>query len=226
MIKEVPRNWFVDGLSVEFFNAGALALVAAVLAVLFLFRAMKQFRRVRYRNRPRPQFRQWPKRDLGAMPSQVALVPVQNQTGDARQSQIQSVIRAEFVKKRIMNFSEYQLFLQLDAMFQGQPAGFRMFPQVPLGGLIESEDREAFFSIMHKRCDFVIVKRNGEPAAVIEYQGYGHFQNNSAQRDEMKRLALKKAGVPTIEVIPDYQWERVQWEIRKELGMPQVPVPS
>lgn len=118
-----------------------------------------------------------------------------------------------------MNLSEYELFLQLDKMFSDRPSGFRLFPQVSLGGLIDSQDQEAFFAVMNKRCDFVVVARNGEPAAVIEYQGHGHFQGNSAQRDEVKRMALKKAAVPTIEIIPGYQWERVELEIRKELGL-------
>ncbi len=219
MIKQVPGNSILDELSLDLINPGMLALVMLVLALLFLKRAIKYYRSANDRLDRRPPFRFWRKYTGQPVHRQNVATALQGQTGDTRQSQIQNVIRADFFKKRIMNFSEYQLFLQLDAMFQGQPAGFRMFPQVPLGGLIESENRDAFFSVMHKRCDFVIVRRNGEPAVVIEFQGYGHFQNNSAQRDEVKRIALKKAGVPTIEVIPDYEWPQVEREIWKELGI-------
>ncbi len=219
MIKQVPGTSGFDSWLNSFGGKDALLLAfgGLVLAVLLLVTIFRLVRRLR--NKSSRDDRAWrpPMRNLRPWKPRVVVPfkPVEPE----RPSEIKRVLGAEFTKKRIMNHSEYQLFLQLDAMFRDRPGGYRLFPQVPLGGLIDSQDRDAYFGVMHKRCDFVIVANSGEPAAVIEYQGHGHFQGNSAQRDEVKRIALKKAGVPTIEVIPDYQWPQVEREILKELGL-------
>jgi hypothetical protein len=54
----------------------------------------------------------------------------------------------------------------------------------------------ATHAINSKRCDLLLADRRGMPVAVLEYQGSGHGIGGTAgQRDDIKRQALKRAGV-------------------------------
>ena len=117
-----------------------------------------------------------------------------------------------------MNGEEYGLFKQLERLVSRNTEGLRLFTQVSLGEILQSNDRDAFFSINSKRCDFLIIDKFGDALVVIEYHGSGHFQGDSSNRDEIKRLALKKASIPTVEVILGYKWIDVESELKKELG--------
>ena len=64
-----------------------------------------------------------------------------------------------------------------------------------MGEFLESIDKEAYFAINSKRVDFLIVDKKGYAVIVIEYQGQGHYQDNAAKRDAVKREACRKAGV-------------------------------
>lgn len=132
--------------------------------------------------------------------------------------EIQRILYAKFQKKRLMNKEEYGLYLQLERLIESNTDGMRLFSQVPLGEILRSDDSDAFFCINSKRCDFVVIDRKGEALIALEYHGSGHFQGNSSVRDEVKRLALKKASIPTIEILIGYRWAEVEREIRKELG--------
>jgi hypothetical protein len=67
------------------------------------------------------------------------------------------------------------------------------------------ERRRGHASINSKRLDFAVIDRRGLLVAAIEYQGSGHYQDRSFMRDAVKREALRKAGVPMVEVAADYQ---------------------
>ena len=119
--------------------------------------------------------------------------------------------RATFRKSRIMGRGEYELFrAALSVTRQAMPGGqfpFYVFPQVSLGQIIrtsaadEWQADQAHRSINSKRCDLLIADRNGDPVAVLEYQGSGHDIGGTAKRrDEIKRIALKRAGVRYIEI--------------------------
>ena len=138
---------------------------------------------------------------------------------------MQRILYASFQKKRLMNKEEFRLYVQLERLIGSNTNGMRLFSQVPLGEILRSNDSDAFFCINSKRCDFVIINRNGEALVALEYHGSGHFQGNSSMRDEVKRLALKKAAIPTIEVLIGYQWVEVERELRKELGAGLRPLP-
>ena len=137
---------------------------------------------------------------------------------------IQHVMGATFQKKRLMNSEEYGLFKQLERMLRRNTQGLRLFSQVSLGEIIQSTDRTAFLRINSKRCDFVIIDRFGNALVVIEYQGSGHFQGDSSHRDEVKRLALRKASIPTVEILFGYEWLDVESELKKELGEVFLPI--
>ncbi len=126
---------------------------------------------------------------------------------------IDKVNSASFQKKKLMNQEEYKLFKELEPMFNAHPRKMRLFCQVSLGEILASEDDPGFFAINNTRCDFLVIDSSGWPVVVIEYQGSGHFQGNSAERDEVKRIALKKAGVPTVEVLSNFHWPTIEKEI-------------
>ena len=114
--------------------------------------------------------------------------------------QLTAVKRAAFEPRAIMNRSEFKRFTWIDEWARGRP--YRLFTQVSYGEVIRSADRDAHASINSKRADFVLVDEAGIPACVIEYQGTGHHRGNAAARDEVKRAALAKAGVPLVELYP------------------------
>ena len=114
--------------------------------------------------------------------------------------QLIAVRRADFEPRPILNKSELRRFAWIEDWARGGP--YRLFAQVSYGEVIRSPDREAHASVNSKRADFVLVDAAGMPAAVIEYQGSGHGQGNAAARDEVKRAALAKAGVPLVELFP------------------------
>ncbi len=58
----------------------------------------------------------------------------------------------------------------------------------------------AYQLINAKRVDMLIVDREYWPVAAVEYQGSGHHLGNAAQRDAIKREALRKAGIDFLEV--------------------------
>jgi very-short-patch-repair endonuclease len=72
---------------------------------------------------------------------------------------------------------------------------------------------DAFHSINAKRLDFAVFDRRGTLVVAIEYQGTGHFQGTAVQRDAIKRAAVEKAGVPFIEIFPDF----VPRDVRRRL---------
>ena len=131
---------------------------------------------------------------------------------------IQYVLAATFQKKRLLNLEEYRLFQQLEGLIDRNTQGFRLFAQVSLGEILQTSDRTAFLKINSKRCDFLIIDRQGNALVVIEYHGRGHFQGDSSHRDEVKRLALRKASIPTVEILFNYEWLDVESELKKELG--------
>ena len=112
---------------------------------------------------------------------------------------------------RIMGRGEYELFrAALNVTGQQMPRGalpFYVFPQVALGQIIRTEpatgpeaDR-AYRAINSKRCDLLLADMRGNPVAVLEYQGSGHeIGGTAAQRDEIKRMALSRAGVRYVEI--------------------------
>ena len=186
------------------------ALFAALIAILLALRAIE-------RQRPHPF---WKKRKYFFSQSAYQrggsnLRVVQN---SPKIPDIQQVLTATFQKKRLMNGEEYGLFKQLERLVSRNTEGLRLFTQVSLGEILQSNDRDAFFSINSKRCDFLIIDKFGDALVVIEYHGSGHFQGDSSNRDEIKRLALKKASIPTVEVILGYKWIDVESELKKELG--------
>jgi len=113
-----------------------------------------------------------------------------------------------FSKQRIMSSNgEVALFYAARTVTgQTAPNGdypFYVFPQVSLGELVRTSpktpsaarrSKDAYLAINSKRCDIVLADNTGLPVAVFEYQGAGHHSGTASLRDEVKRLAVTRAG--------------------------------
>ncbi|MCW3783884.1 DUF2726 domain-containing protein [Defluviimonas salinarum] len=129
-----------------------------------------------------------------------------------------------FRKVPVLNRSETRLHSilarNLEPLFGG---GSQLLAQVSLGEFLRSDDRGAFLSINSKRADFVVVDRDFNPVATIEYQGKGHYgwtreaAADARRRDGIKRMALTSAGIPMIEIPADYNERSVLASVRAAL---------
>ena len=103
---------------------------------------------------------------------------------------------SSYKKQKIMNSPEYSIFFKLSKILKDD---FYIFPQVALGEVLTSEDGHA--AINAKRVDLLIVDSAGFAVAAIEFKGagkHGHYQANAVERDAVKYIALKKAGIKYI----------------------------
>lgn len=117
--------------------------------------------------------------------------------------QLNAVRSSEFRKRPLMNKSEYSVFCKLEKLLSASHRGYRIFSQVSLGEILGSDDKQAYLAIS-KRADFVIIDWSGQPIAVVEYHGSGHFQGDAVVRDAVKREACASAGIAFIELTASY----------------------
>ena len=145
--------------------------------------------------------------------------------------QLEAVIRQQvsFYRRRVMNRGEYDLFrAAMGVTGQQLPGGafpFYVFPQVSLGQIIGTQDpgkpesEAAYRAINSKRCDLLLADRSGNPVAVLEFQGSGHDIGGTAKRrDEIKRIALERAGVRFIEIADGTTPFEIQRTVRELLA--------
>ncbi|WP_158530720.1 DUF2726 domain-containing protein [Pantoea sp. 3_1284] len=118
--------------------------------------------------------------------------------------QLNAVRCSEFRKRPLMNKSEYSVFCKLEKLLSASHRGYRVFSQVSLGEILGSDDKQAYLAINSKRADFVIIDWSGQPIAVVEYHGSGHFQDDAVVRDAIKREACASAGIAFIELTASY----------------------
>ncbi|MBS0250928.1 MAG: DUF2726 domain-containing protein, partial [Proteobacteria bacterium] len=98
-----------------------------------------------------------------------------NEVADPKK-QLGFVSKVEFEARPLLNRSEFQLLLVLEAVAREVDAGHRVMAQTCYGEFLrlkrgprnDNADR-AYRSINSKRADFVIVDSAGYPAAVVEY---------------------------------------------------------
>ena len=119
--------------------------------------------------------------------------------------QLRLVMGARFEKRSLLSRSEAYVLYAAERAINTAAADlkWRVMAQVSLGEVLSSPDARAYSAINSKRVDLLIVSRNGDPIAAIEYQGHGHYQGTAAARDAVKKEALRKAGVRYIEVTPE-----------------------
>lgn len=107
--------------------------------------------------------------------------------------------------------------------------GYRLMAQTSLGEILRpiagtnpDQRQQAFTAINSKRLDFAIFDRLGHLVAAIEYLGKGHCASHSFMRDAVKRAALRKAGVPFIELPADI----TETSLRSRLAEALPPTPQ
>lgn len=146
-------------------------------------------------------------------------------------AQIEAVAHCDFERWPLLNREEARLLPLLEQVVAQAGGGHRLMAQTCLGELIRPVGasgtpeirRRGFASINAKRLDFAIIDRDGYLALAIEYQGSGHYHADSFMRDAVKREALRKAGVATIEIPARYDAEEIRARLMASLGRPAAP---
>jgi Protein of unknown function (DUF2726) len=136
--------------------------------------------------------------------------------------QLDAVAAASFQTQRLMNHSEFDAFRTIEKEVAAARKGYRVFAQVNLGEIMESQNDDAYKSAFHsinaKRVDILITNGGGWPALAIEYQGEGHYQGDAEGRDAVKKEALRKAGIGYLEIFPDDTADQIRARVREQLG--------
>lgn len=132
--------------------------------------------------------------------------------------QLHAVMAAPFQKQRVLSSPEYRVFKIIEDDLAATRRGFRVFGQTSLGEVLRSPCPNAFRSINSKRADILVVDPGGWPILAVEYQGSGHYQGTAAARDAIKKEALRKAGVPYIEVCASDSDDQIRSRVREQLG--------
>ncbi len=137
--------------------------------------------------------------------------------------QMEYVKHADFKPARLLNKEEAKVLRVLEAVTIELNQGHRVMAQVSLGEVLtptapnKDFQRKAFSSINSKRIDLGIFDRSGILKVVVEYQGGGHHQKGAFMRDAVKREALRKAGIPMIEVTPNDHDGLIAMRVKTEL---------
>ena len=137
-------------------------------------------------------------------------------------SQLEHVKTASFKRKPLINKMEFEVFKKIEKEVKNINKQYRVFVQVNLGEFI-SADNDTFKFINCKRVDFLIAdidentNESQRALLAIEYQGKGHHIDDAAIRDEIKKIALEKAGIGYIEIFPDDDDNKIRTKITTAL---------
>lgn len=116
---------------------------------------------------------------------------------------------SQYAVRPVMNKSVYPVFKIIERHFKELNQGHRVIPEMCMGAAPQCVNEEGFSSINSKRIDIGVIDWMGHLILAVEYNGTGHYQGNAAGRDAVKRMALNKARVPLIEIIPDDDENRI-----------------
>ena len=119
--------------------------------------------------------------------------------------------RTRYRKRRLLNKNEQQVFWVVLKLLKGDYRGmYHVCPQVSLGELLQwdNTDPAATKAVNSKRVDFCITDREFNPVLIIEVNGGGHFQSNWQERDEIKQIAARAAGIQYVSL--DFRDGRLQ----------------
>ena len=103
----------------------------------------------------------------------------------------------------LLNIPERRFFEELKQII---PDNYVVFPQIPLGSVIDvNTSRREFWTyqnkINRKIVDFVIFEKQYlRPVIVIEYDGKTHYKEDRQIRDEFVDKALKSAGIKILHI--------------------------
>ena len=127
----------------------------------------------------------------------------------------------KFEPRPLLNKSERRLYYMLR---QELPHGWTVMAQVSYGAFLGNRSHKRYWTINAKRADLVVLDSSLTIAAVVEYQGQGHYGNSSKSRhrakksDRIKRRAVTEAGIAFLEVPPRFDRGLVQNMVRMVAG--------
>lgn len=141
-------------------------------------------------------------------------------------NQMDAISMVGFETCRLLNKEEAKVLPVLENVIKSLGRGHRVMAQTSLGELLKPKaskqdqniKNRAFASINSKRLDFAIINKFGHLVCAVEYQGTGHYQQRSFMRDAVKREVLRKAGVPLLEVKPEFKPDELSNQLRIELN--------
>lgn len=124
--------------------------------------------------------------------------------------------------------------IALEAFVDEFQTGHRVMAQTSMGEILRPkkdtgeayERRDAHASINSKRLDFALFGDDGLIALAVEYQGTGHHQGKAFARDAVKKEALRRAGVPVLEVNAGMKPSAMRAQLMELLGVEDVKAPS
>ena len=87
------------------------------------------------------------------------------------------------------------------------------------------ERRDAYASINSKRLDFALISKTGYIDLAVENQGTGHHQGKAFARDAVKKEALRRAGVPVLEVNAGIEPSAMRAQLEDLLGVEDMKTP-
>lgn len=131
---------------------------------------------------------------------------------------IQYVQLSQYSVRPIMNKEAYFVFMITERFFKDLKQGHRVIPEMCMGAVLHCADEEGFSSINSKRLDIGVINRTGSLILAIEYNGSGHYQGNAVARDAIKKMALNKAQVPLIEIVPEDSESDIIEKIKLVIG--------
>jgi hypothetical protein len=211
-----------------------ISLAGLIWLASFVGRNRQSRRRTVYRRNE--SYKRGPAWTDESVPPVAHLRPVPTPTGIAPRKnmadprdQLIAVSKVSFQTVPLLNRSEARLLPLLESIVRSGKSGHRVMAQTALGevirpasgGVQKDVQDEAYASINSKRLDFAIIDRFGILKLAIEYQGHDHYRATSFMRDAVKREALRKAGVPMLEVTAEFQRDDVIRDVCRALGISQ-----
>jgi Protein of unknown function (DUF2726) len=113
---------------------------------------------------------------------------------------LRQVSEARFLTKRLMSDNEAVVLVELEAIIADLSEPWRVMPQVALTQIVGSNSDEATAAIEGQHLALLVVGGDRTPIAAVEYQPLGQIRSEDAVRDAVKREALRRSGIPYIEV--------------------------
>lgn len=123
--------------------------------------------------------------------------------------QLSAVLAVEVSRRKPINKSAYRLLIEIEKAISENAPRARVLAEVGMGAFLSTgkpgeqspDDKAAFWAFNAKRVDFLVIDGRGNPAFAVEYQGTGHYLDNTADgRDAVKKAALRSGGVELVEI--------------------------
>lgn len=110
--------------------------------------------------------------------------------------------------KKPINREAYKVLVRIEKILEADAPKARVLAEVGMGAFLTTtgqgdllpEDKLAFSSFNAKRVDFLVIDGLGQPSFIVEYQGSGHHLGAAAERDMLKREAIRRARIELVEI--------------------------